>query len=62
MALNQGTALQTLAARIDDGASIQSGLGLGLIAPVGTRVIDTVQIAHRNFRPDPVLIITRLEG
>jgi hypothetical protein len=44
-----------LAARVAQRATVQAGVGLGLVEPVGARIADAVQIAHRDV--DPVVVV-----
>ncbi len=55
-AVDAGAAAQCLAARIAQRAAIESGIGLGVVKPVGARVADAVQIAGRNVNPVVVVL------
>ena len=50
-AVDARRAAQRLAARVAQRAAVQAGLGLGLVKPVGARVADAIQIAHRDVNP-----------
>ena len=50
-AVDRGAAAEQLAARIDQGASVETWLRLGLHHPVGARIADAVQIADRDMHP-----------
>jgi hypothetical protein len=54
-AVDAGAAAQRLAARVAQRAAVQAGIGLGLVAPVGARVADAIQVAHGNV--DPVVAV-----
>ncbi|MNT32569.1 hypothetical protein D3C72_1684600 [compost metagenome] len=54
-AVDAGAAAQGLAARVEQAAAVEAGLGLGLVEPVGARVANAVQIAHGDV--DPVVIV-----
>ena len=54
-AVDAGAAAQHLAARVTQRAPVQPGVGFGAVAPVGARVADAVQVAHRNV--DPVVVV-----
>ena len=55
-AVDAGRAAQRLAARVAQRATVQAGFGFGLVKPVGARVADAMQVAHRNM--DPVVVVT----
>jgi hypothetical protein len=50
-AVDAGAAAQHLAARIAQAASVQARIRIGLEQPIGARVADAVQIAHRDVDP-----------
>jgi hypothetical protein len=54
-AVDAAAAAQRLAARIAQRAAVQAGGGLGVVEPVGARVADAIQVAHRNV--DPVVVV-----
>ena len=54
-AVDAGRAAQRLAARVAQRAAVQAGFCLGLVEPVGARVADAMQVAHRNV--DPVVVV-----
>ena len=53
-AVDRRAAAEHAAARIVERAAVQAGLGLGLEAPVGARVVLGVEVADRDVDPDPV--------
>ncbi len=53
--VDRRTAAQALAARIPDGTPVQTGIGLGEVAPVRARVVDGVEVADRDVDPDVVV-------
>ena len=60
-AVDAGAAAHHLAARIAQYAPVQAGVGLGLVEPIGARVADAIQIAHRNMNPVVVVLPTGLD-
>ena len=54
-AVDAAAAAQRLAARIAQRAAVQAGGRLGVVEPVGARVADAIQVAHRNV--DPVVVV-----
>ena len=54
-AVDAGAAAQRLAARIAQAPPVEAGVGLGLVEPVGARVADAIEVAHRNV--DPVVVV-----
>ncbi len=60
-AVDRRTAAEHLAARIADRATVETGLGFGLEAPVGALVADAVQVADRHADPDVVVVAAGLE-
>jgi hypothetical protein len=54
-AVDAAAAAQRLAARVAQRAAVQAGVGLGVVEPVGARVADAVQVAHRDV--DPVVVV-----
>ena len=54
-AVDAAAAAQGFAARVTQRAAVQARLGLGLVQPVGARVANAVQVAHRDV--DPVVIV-----
>src|SRR6266853_1344060 len=59
--VDRGAAAQHFSARIENGAAVQPGLGLGAVAPVGARIADAVEIADRDVDPDPVVLAACFE-
>jgi hypothetical protein len=55
-AVDRGTAAQHLAARVDQRASGQSGVGLGAEQPVGARIVDAVEIADGDVDPQVIVL------
>jgi hypothetical protein len=60
-AVDAGAAAQRLAARIAQRPAVQAGVGLGVVEPVGARVADAVQVAHRDVDPVVVVLAARLD-
>ena len=50
-AVDAATAAQRFSARVDQAAAIEPGFGLGFEQPIGARVADAIQIAHRDMNP-----------
>jgi len=50
-AVDAGRAAEHLAARVAQHAAVEARVGLGLVQPVGARVADAVQVAHRDVDP-----------
>jgi nucleotide-binding universal stress UspA family protein len=60
-AVDGRAAAQHLAARVDQAAAVEARIGLGAEHPVGTRIVDAVEIADRNMDPDVVVLGTRFQ-
>jgi hypothetical protein len=60
-AVDGRTAAQHAAARIAQRAAVEPGFDGGAIQPVGARVADAMQIAHRNMYPVIVIASARLQ-
>ena len=59
--VDRGRAADHLAAGIRQRAAVQAGFRLGPEHPVRARISDRKQIAHRNVKPDPVVIAAGLQ-
>jgi hypothetical protein len=51
-----GAAAEDAAAGVVDGAARQVLVGLGLVAPVGARVGDGVEVADRDVDPEVIVL------
>jgi hypothetical protein len=49
------TATERLAARVSQSATVEPGVGFGLVEPVGSRIADAVQVA--DWDVDPVIVV-----
>ena len=54
-AVDTGTTSQGFAPGVDQRTPVKAGVRVRAEAPVGARVVDTVEIAHRNV--DPVVVV-----
>ncbi len=53
--VDAGAATQSLAAGVDEGSAVQARIGLGTETPVCSRIVDAVQVAHRDMNPVVVI-------
>ncbi len=60
-AVDAAAPAQHFAARVAQGAAVEPGVGFGVVEPVGARVADAVQIAHRNVDPGVVVFAPGLD-
>ncbi len=60
-AVDRRAAAEHAAARVIEGAAIQPGLGLGLEAPIGARIVLRIEIADRHMDPDVIVAAAGLE-
>src|SRR5262249_10891197 len=60
-AVDAGAAAQDLAARVAQGPSVETGVRLRHVEPVGARIADAAQIPHRNVDPRVVVAPTGLD-
>ncbi len=60
-AVDAGAAAQHLATGIDQRATVEAGAGVGAKAPVGARVVDAVEVTHRNMNPVVIVAAAGLD-
>ena len=60
-AVDRRTAAQHATTRITELATIQSGISLSAVTPIGARVADAVQIANGDMDPVPVILAAGLK-
>ena len=60
-AIDAGAAAQGFATRVQQRPAIQPRRRVGAVAPVGARVVDAVQVTHRNVDPRIVVRPARLQ-
>ena len=58
-AVDARAAAQHLAARVAQAAAIQAGGGLGFVQPIGARIANAIQVAHRNMHPVVIVFLAR---
>ena len=59
--VDRGAAAQHAPARVMDRAAREVLVGRGLVAPVGARIGDGVEVADRDVDPEPVVLAARLQ-
>ena len=60
-AVDAGATAQHFAARITQSATVQTRRRLGLVQPVGARIANAIQVAHRNVNPVVIVFFTRFD-